>query len=413
MTAEPGAPAPAGSMPEFVGRYRILERIGKGAMGVVYAALDEQIDRKVAVKLLLGDLEEEPEIRERFLREARITGQLAHRNVVTLYDLGEDHGRMFIVMELLTGLPLTEFLQTPTGQTLDGKLDVMMQVCSGLQSAHSRGVIHRDVKPSNLFILQDGTVKILDFGVARLQSSNLTASGFLIGTPEYMSPEQTQGRPVDQRSDVFSAGAVFYLMLTGRSAFASRDLRQMLNAIINEQPAPVTDAEAPEVVRRIVMKALAKAPDDRYQQCSDMQADIERARRASEGAVRRIAQGALDRYRQTLAVIEERRALGRALTRPDADRTAEETTARLASRFPELAKAATTGSIDGLDRAMATEALENIQISYNAEVAELAALRDSTAPDGKREPEPAADAENPGSWKSRAAALWRNLTPRE
>jgi hypothetical protein len=289
----------------------------------------------------------------------------------------------------------------------------MTQVCAGLQSAHSRGVIHRDVKPSNLFILQDNTVKILDFGVARLQSSNLTASGFLIGTPEYMSPEQTQGRPVDQRSDVFSAGAVFYLMLTGRSAFASRDLRQMLNAIIHEQPAALTDTEAPEVVRRIVMKALAKAPDERYQQCSDMQADLERARRASEGAVRRIAQAALDRYRQTLAVIEERRALGRALKRQDADRAADDAAARLASRFSELANAATTGSVNESDRGAANEALEGIQISYNAEVAELAALRESTGPASTAEPEPEADAGSPASWKSRAAALWKNLTPRE
>jgi serine/threonine-protein kinase len=412
MTTEPGGPGSAGGLPEYIGRYRILDRIGKGAMGVVFAALDEQIDRKVALKLLLGDLEEEPEIRERFLREARITGQLAHRNVVTLYDLGEEHGRMFIVMELLKGLPLADYLQTPAGQTLDGKLDIMVQVCAGLQGAHSRGVIHRDLKPSNLFILEDGTLKILDFGVARLASSNLTASGFLIGTPEYMSPEQTQGRTVDQRSDIFSLGAVFYFMLTGRSAFASRDLRQMLNAIINEQPPPMTDADAPEAVRRVVMKTLAKRPEERYQQCAYLRADIERARRATDGATRRIAQAALDRYRQTVSVIEERRALARALQVPGGDAAAEAALARLAARFPAFANAGSDVP-EGLDRAGANEALEAIQVGYNAEVAELATLRESIASSRKPEAEGPADTDG-GSWKSRAAALWRNLqTPRE
>jgi serine/threonine protein kinase len=411
MTTEPGGPA-VGALPEFVGRYRILERIGKGAMGIVFAALDEQIDRQVAVKLLLGDLEEEPEIRERFLREARITGQLAHRNVVTLYDLGEENGRMYIVMELLNGLPLAEHLQTPAGRTLDGKLDAMTQVCAGLQSAHSRGVIHRDVKPSNLLILHDGTLKILDFGVARLASSNLTASGFLIGTPEYMSPEQTQGRTVDQRSDIFSAGAVFYFMLTGRSAFASRDLRQMLNAIINEQPPPLTDADAPEAVRRIIMKALAKSPADRYQQCTDMMADLERARRATDSATRRIVQAALDRYRQTVSVIEERRALARALTVAGGDAAAETALARLAARFPDFAKAGPTGSVDGMDRTAANETLEEIQVRHNAEIAELTAMREGIT--ASQAPPQEGDTEGSASWKARAAALWRTLnTPRE
>jgi serine/threonine protein kinase len=410
MATEPGGTA-SGALPEFVGRYRILERIGKGAMGVVYAALDEQIDRKVAVKVLLGDLEEEPEIRERFLREAKITGQLAHRNVVTLYDLGEDQGRMFIVMELLSGLPLAEFLQTPAGQTLDAKLDLMMQVCEGLQVAHSRGVIHRDIKPSNLFILQDGTLKVLDFGVARLASSNLTAGGFLIGTPEYMSPEQTQGHPVDARSDIFSLAAVFYFMLTGRSAFASRDLRQMLKAIINEQPTPLTDADAPEPVRRILTKALAKAPAERYQQCADLLADLQRTRRANDSATHRISQAALDRYQQALAVIEERRVLGRALKVANSDAAADAAAARLASRFPEFAARAPSGTLEPMERAAANEALETIQVAYNAEVAELAAMQEGAAPSAKS---PAVEAESSASWKERAAALWRNLqTPRE
>jgi serine/threonine protein kinase len=218
MDLPPGEGRAPGTLPKSIGRYRITERIGRGAMGVVYAAIDAQLDRRVAVKLMLADFDQDPEIRERFYREARITGQLAHRNIVTVFDLGEERNRPYIVMELLEGLPLAEHMQAGGSQTLDEKLDLMIQVCEGLQNAHRCGVIHRDLKPSNLFVQKDGSVKILDFGVARLAASNLTASGFLVGTPEYMSPEQPQGRPVDARSDVYSAASVFYLNLTGRSS---------------------------------------------------------------------------------------------------------------------------------------------------------------------------------------------------
>src|SRR5262249_27800718 len=153
----------------------------------------------------------------------KITGQLAHRNIVTVFDLGEDDHRPFIVMELLTGLPLAAHLKTPTAESLETKIDLMMQVCEGLQVAHGKGVVHRDIKPSHLFVQHDGSVKILDFGAARLASSNLTKSGFLVGTPEYMSPEQAQGKTVDARSDVFSAAGVFYFILTGRGPFSSPD----------------------------------------------------------------------------------------------------------------------------------------------------------------------------------------------
>jgi hypothetical protein len=313
-------------------------------------------------------------------------------------------------MELLKGLTLAEYLQTPAGQTIDGRIDIMIQVCEGLQGAHSRGVVHRDIKPSNLFIQQDGTLKILDFGVARLASSNLTASGFLIGTPEYMSPEQTQGKPVDARSDIFSLAAVFYFMFTGRSAFASRDLRQMLNAIIKEQPPPLTEADAPEPIRRIINKGLSKAPADRYQTCAEMLADLQRVRRADNKASLRIEQAAVDRYRQTLAVIEERRVLGRALEIPDSDAGAEAAKTRLAARFPELA-ARVDGAepLEPMDRAAATVALEGIQVRHNAELAELAELRERAQASRTSAP----IEHEPGSWKSRAAALWRNLQTRE
>ena len=145
----------------------------------------------------------------------------------------------------------------------------MVQVCEGLQAAHSHGVIHRDIKPSNLFVQDDGTLKILDFGVARLASSSLTLSGLMVGTPEYMSPEQALGNPVDARSDLFAAAGVFYFMLTGRGPFSSHDLPKVLRAVLHDDPPPITDDQAPAPLRRIVMKALAKAPADRYQQCDD------------------------------------------------------------------------------------------------------------------------------------------------
>ncbi len=297
MTARSGEHRPPPQLPEYVGRYRVLDRIGRGAMGVVYAALDEQMNRRVAIKLMVGDFDQDPELRERFAREARITGQLAHRNIVTVFDLGEDQGRPFIVMELLEGLPMAEHLRTPAAQSLDAKIDLMMQVCDGLQNAHGCGVIHRDIKPSNLFIQPEGTLKILDFGVARLSTSNLTASGFLLGTPEYMSPEQAQGRTVDSRADVFSAASVFYFMLSGRSPFGSRDLPKMLDAILHNDPPPLAAADAPDALARVLEKALQKAPVNRYQHCSDMLAELERVRRSHNAATYLITQAAVDRYR--------------------------------------------------------------------------------------------------------------------
>lgn len=276
-------------LPPSVGRYRVLERIGKGAMGVVYAAEDEAMGRRVAVKVMMADLEEEPETRERFLREARVTGQLVHRNIVTVFDLGEDRGRPFIVMELLNGLPLADYLATPPARSLGAKLDLMMQVCEGLGVAHRRGVIHRDVKPSNIYVQHDGGLKILDFGVARLPASNLTASGFLVGTPDYMSPEQAQGGRVDPRSDLFSAAGVFYFMLTGRAPFASPDLPKVLHAVVHEDPIPLDDREAPEPLRRLLAKGLAKSPVDRYPDCSAMRADLGRVVRLEAQERRRTA----------------------------------------------------------------------------------------------------------------------------
>ena len=265
-------------LPPAIGRYRIVSRLGKGSMGVVYGAVDEIMDRPVAVKVMMADLEEDPETSARFYREASAAGQLVHRNIITIFDMGEDDGRPFIVMELLDGDTLGTYLKS-TPCSLEHKIDLMLQICEGLRAAHARGIYHRDVKPGNLVVRQDGCLKILDFGIARLASSSMTASGLIIGTPDYMSPEQAKGLDIDQRSDIFSAGAVFYFMLTGRKPFAAPDLPGVLNKVIREDPLPIRESEAPVEVADIVTRALAKDPRHRYQQCEDMAADLTRAAR--------------------------------------------------------------------------------------------------------------------------------------
>ena len=401
MSEYPGEARAPGGLPKYVGRYKVLERIGRGAMGIVYSAVDEQLDRRVAVKLMLADFDQAPDMRERFYREARITGQLAHRNIITVFDLGDERGRPFIVMELLEGLPLAEHLQMGGSPALDDKIDLMLQVCDGLQNAHRCGVIHRDLKPSNLFILRDGSVKILDFGVARMTASNLTASGFLVGTPEYMPPEQPQGRPVDARSDVYSAASVFYFMLTGRSPFGSRDLLKMLDAILYETPPPIGDDQAPESVRRVLMRGLSKAPNDRYQQCAEMMEDLARVRASLKGSAQRVVHAARERYRDIQTIIEERRALGRTLGIAGIEESCDADVARLQKRFRQFAP--TTGVPgDAIDRAVAQAALEALQLRHNAERAALAAMREQAG--GAK----AAQSRAGGGGIARFVAFWRN-----
>jgi serine/threonine protein kinase len=365
------------TLPERIGRYRVIARIGKGAMGSVYSALDEQLGRQVAVKLMLAEFEEDPELRERFFREARITGQLAHRNIVTVFDLGEEGGRPYIVMELLDGLPLNEYLRSDTPISLDAKLDLMIQICDGLQNAHQAGVVHRDLKPSNMLVVRDGTVKVLDFGVARLAASNLTAAGMLLGTPEYMSPEQARGQKMDGRADLFSAAGVFYFILAGRPPFGSRDLRKVLQAIIAEPPPPLTDDQAPEALRQVLAKALSKSPDDRYQQCVDMRVEIEHVRRTLTATNSRVIQAALDRYQQIVAVIEERRTVGRSLSIADIDASCDAARTAVSTRFRLFADPAAPPP--SIDKAAASAALEGLQQRHNAEQAALAALHERVA----------------------------------
>ena len=164
---DPERPAPR-NLPQTIGRYRILGRLGKGAMGVVYSAHDGLMERSVAIKVMMTDLEDDPETSARFYREARSAGQLAHPNIITIYDMGEDSGRPFIVMELLEGETLNKYLERPDAADVESKMDLMLQICRGLHAAHSRGIFHRDIKPGNLLVRPNGELKIVDFGIARL-----------------------------------------------------------------------------------------------------------------------------------------------------------------------------------------------------------------------------------------------------
>jgi eukaryotic-like serine/threonine-protein kinase len=281
------------NLPERIGRYQVIERIGRGAMGVVYRAQDSAMGRDVAVKVLTADIEDDPDIRTRFHREAQAAARLSHPNIITIFDVGEDIGqgevdRFFIVMELLKGATLREFLK-PGDVPIARKIDLMVQLCAGLGSAHNASIYHRDIKPGNIFVRSDGILKILDFGVARLASSSVTAAGFIVGTPDYMSPEQARGENIDGRSDIFSLGGVFYFMLTGRKPFPATELPSLFNQIQSEDPVPLLESEAAPELAAIVRKMLAKKADQRYASCQELLDSLEGLRASNPLTSQRIA----------------------------------------------------------------------------------------------------------------------------
>jgi eukaryotic-like serine/threonine-protein kinase len=302
----PGATPPKNTLPERIAHYKITDRIGRGAMGVVYSGRDERTGRTVALKVMMADLEGDKETRMRFEREAKVAGGLLHRNVINVYDMGEEDGRLFMVMELLEGEPLNDYMKRVGRLPLEQTLDMMMQICEGLAVAHAHGIVHRDIKPGNLFVLKDGGVKILDFGVARLANSSMTASGFIVGTPDFMSPEQARGRPIDQRSDVFSAGAVFYYMLTGRKPFAAPDLPAVLHKVSSEDPVALTAEEAPASFSKIISRALAKSTTDRYKDMGALLGDLVLFEREYDRESREMALSARKEAQELVPLVRER-----------------------------------------------------------------------------------------------------------
>ena len=226
-----------------VGRYEITEKLGQGGMGTVYKAFDPLLTRVVAVKVISGQLDTNPEHRERFFREARAAAQLSHRNIITIYDLGEQDGAPYLAMEYLEGRDLDQRLHDPEGMSLTRKLELALSICEGLAHAHACGLIHRDIKPANVFVTDDGGVKILDFGLARLITSELTRSNTMVGTVNYMAPEQLRGERADHRADIFSFGVLLYELLGGRRPFQGDSAASTMYKILHETPKALDELD--------------------------------------------------------------------------------------------------------------------------------------------------------------------------
>jgi serine/threonine-protein kinase len=265
-----------------IGRYHILERIGRGGVGTVFKAHDPMLDRLVAIKVISSDEEVTDELKTRFYREAQACARLIHPNIVVVHDLGEDQGRLYIVMEFLDGEELKTIINQRKPLSTRDKVSLMSQVCDGLHYAHEHGVIHRDIKPGNIFILRNGQVKILDFGIARIATSDsgLTRTGLIMGTLRYMSPEQTRGK-VDYRSDMFSAGSVFYELLGYKAAFDYHDPMEALGKVQTEEPTPLSqiDPTIPAELVQIVERAHKKDPAQRFPDMGEMRTRLEQVRR--------------------------------------------------------------------------------------------------------------------------------------
>ncbi|MDH4094462.1 MAG: serine/threonine protein kinase [Betaproteobacteria bacterium] len=260
-----------------IGRYRILEELGRGAMGVVYRAEDPSLDRVVALKTIsLADAEGRKEYEKRFLLEAKAAGKLTHPNIVTIFDYGEEEDTAYMAMELLEGSDLRSRMRREQIPPMEA-VEIALQVADGLGFAHEHGVVHRDVKPGNIMLLERGAVKIMDFGIARMRfADHKTSTGMVLGTPRYMSPEQISGLPVDQRSDIFSLGTVLYEMLTQTSLFAGQNVDQIAFNVTTNEPAPPShkNPELPQILDFIVARALKKEPSVRYQDAYEMAADL-------------------------------------------------------------------------------------------------------------------------------------------
>jgi serine/threonine-protein kinase len=279
-TPAPGGPVLPGSR---FGRYEVEKHLGRGGMGDVYLVRDTVINRKAALKTIRVDTALDPrqaiEMRQRFYREAQTAGKLTHPNVVTVYDVGEDLGMSYIVMEFVEGNTLTQLMKKQR-LTLPQIKHVIANAAIGLDYAHQNGVFHRDVKPDNIMVSKTGIVKVMDFGIARVVESNLTKTGSVMGTPSYMSPEQVRGERIDARSDVFSLGVILYELLTGKKPFTGETMSSLMFAIMKDEPAQPSaiDTKIHGAWDEILRKALAKSPDQRYATAKELAQAIRDAR---------------------------------------------------------------------------------------------------------------------------------------
>ena len=263
-----------------LGKYDILEKIGAGAFADVYRARDTALERTVALKIPAPFLLRDPGFIDRFQREARAAASLKHPNIVAMYDLGEIEGVYYIAMEYLPGRTLGDLIKEEGALPLDRALDITEQVAEALDYAHAQGLVHRDVKPSNIIVDDEGHATLTDFGLVKaMAEASLTSKGAIVGTPEYMSPEQAEGKPTDKRSDIYSLGIVVYQMLTGQVPFSADSTPARLYAQVHTPPPPPSELapDIPEVMEAPVLKALAKAPEDRYQTAAAFMAALKTA----------------------------------------------------------------------------------------------------------------------------------------
>jgi|GEM_PF-1901169 len=259
-----------------ISHYKILLHLGQGGMGVVYLAEDTILHRKAVLKFLLPQYLSEPELNARLLREARAAAKLNHPNIITIYEVGEAANQIFIAMEYVEGESLRDLIAREE-LTFDKVFDLAGQICEGLGEAHRAGIVHRDLKLSNILLTKTGRVKIADFGLARQEgASKLTVEGTVMGTPDYMSPEQAECLPLDQRSDIFSLGVILYVLITRQLPFRGRDTRAVLRAITEDEPEPLAryKASVSNDLQRLINKALDKDLETRYQHVDDLLADI-------------------------------------------------------------------------------------------------------------------------------------------
>lgn len=265
--------------PERVGRYELLEVIGRGGMGLVYKAFDPAMSRHIAIKVVYSDTLANPTEMLRLQQEAQMAGQLSHPNIVTLYDVSYQQDAAYIIMEYLEGRTLAELMRGNTIVSASFAVDIIEQVAAGLDEAHRHGIVHRDMKPSNIMILDDRRVKITDFGLAKLmRGSTLTRPGHLIGTPSYMSPEQARGVEVSPQSDQFSLGIVAYRMLVGRLPFDGEMFQNVIHQIAEGDPYPIASDDLPEatMLSKVLFRAMARSDRERYISCRDFAADLRR-----------------------------------------------------------------------------------------------------------------------------------------
>jgi len=262
---------------EKIGKYEIIEELGQGAMGKVYKAHDPQIDRFVAIKVISESVQGHPDVKERFQREARSAGKLAHENITVVYDYGEVEGMPYIVMEYLEGFELRKVINNDKEEqlTLFEKLNMAVQICNGLHYAHSKQIVHRDIKPENIGVIESGKIKIMDFGIAKLDTATYTQVGVGLGTPYYMSPEQIVGQKVDNRADIFAFGVVLHELLTGDRPFEGETADAVMFCIRYEPPKiAIKGTGFDEGLIAIVSKCLEKDRDSRYRDFVEVSKDI-------------------------------------------------------------------------------------------------------------------------------------------